>query len=300
MTGPVSDQPGGEAVPAPSDAPPSAGARLRAIREAAQLSVDDVAHQLKLARRQVLAIENDDLDALPGPTFVRGFIRNYARLLRIDAAPLLEASNVIVSSAAPIQQLAPTMGELPLETGSGPAWTRWLIPSGLALVLIAGIAYYEFTVVPTPGKKARKESAEAVVAPPATSPEPVAQPASASATDPSPSSEPVANTPPQAAPQPAPATQAAASEPKAAAGTGRLDLQFAGPSWVEVRDARGEILLARTLSATSKQTLTGKLPLSLRIGNASVVRLQFDGRPVDLAPFTRLEIARLTLPPQRP
>ena len=54
----------------------TAGAQLRAYREAAQLTVDDVAHHLKLARRQVLAIENDELDALPGPTFVRGFIRN--------------------------------------------------------------------------------------------------------------------------------------------------------------------------------------------------------------------------------
>ena len=292
----MSDQPGGQPVSAPFDAPPSAGAQLRAAREAAQLTVDDVAHQLKLARRQVLAIENDDIDALPGPTFIRGFIRNYARLLRIDAAPLLEASNLIAPTTAPIQQLAPTMGELPLETGSGLAWTRWLIPSGLVLVLIAGIAYYEFSGVSTPGKKARKETAEAVVAPPATSPEPVAQPASTSATDPSPSSEPAANTPPQAAPVP----QAATSEQNAAAATGRLDFEFAGPSWVEVRDGRGEILLSRTLSAKGRQTLTGTLPLSLRIGNASVVRLQFDGSPVDLAPYTRLEIARLTLPLQRP
>ena len=69
--------------------PVSPGAQLRAYREAAQLTVDDVAHHLKLARRQVLAIENDEVDALPGPTFVRGFIRNYARLLRVDPVPLL-------------------------------------------------------------------------------------------------------------------------------------------------------------------------------------------------------------------
>lgn len=290
MTSPVSDQPGGQPVSAPFAAPLSAGAQLRAAREAAQLTVDDVAQQLKLARRQVLAIENDEFAALPGPTFVRGFIRNYARLLRIDAAPLLEAGNLIAPATAPIQQLAPTIGELPLETGSGLAWTRWLIPSGLVLVLIAGIAYYEFSGVSTPGKKARKETAEVALAPPATSSEPAAQPAITPATEPSAPSEPVANTPPQAA----------TSEQNAATATGRLDLEFAGPSWVEVRDARGEILLSRTLSATGRQTLTGTLPLSVRIGNASVVRLRFDGSPVDLALYTRREIARLTLPLQRP
>src|SRR5258706_15480936 len=106
--------------------PTSAGAQLRAYRENAQLTVDDVAHHLKLARRQVLAIENDDLDALPGPTFVRGFIRNYARLLRVDATPLLEAGNLIAPRAAPMEQIAPTMGELPHDSVSSASWTRWL------------------------------------------------------------------------------------------------------------------------------------------------------------------------------
>lgn len=308
MNNAVSDQP----VSAPPENPTSAGAQLRTLREAAQLTVDDVAHQLKLARRQVIAIENDDFDALPGPTFVRGFIRNYARLLRVDADPLLHAGNLISPNTAPIQQIAPTMGELPVDTGSGPGWTRWVIPSALALVLIAGIAYYELTVAPGSGKKARKEAPEAVVAPPTTASEPIIQPATTPATEPSGSApaEPAASTT-QAAPaaqarqpvslmqassgsQASPATQAVAAD------TGRLDLEFAGPSWVEVRDARGEILLSRTMSAGERQTLTGKLPLALRLGNASVARLQFDGKPVDLAPHTRAEIARLNLPLQRP
>ena len=63
------------------DAAPSAGARLRAAREAAGLSIDAVAQQLKLAPRQVRALEDDDFAQLPGRTFVRGFMRNYARLV---------------------------------------------------------------------------------------------------------------------------------------------------------------------------------------------------------------------------
>lgn len=317
MTGPVFEQPGVQPAPGAIDDAPSAGAQLRALREAAQLTLDDVAHQLKLARRQVVAIENDDLDALPGPTFVRGFIRNYARLLRVDAEALLQASNLVAPAAtAPIQQLAPTMGELPLANGGGPAWVRWLIPVALILVLIAGVAYYEFTVVPASGKKARKETSGAVIAPPATSPEDAPPPGSAAATEPA--SLPPVEPPPSVAPQAAPAAQAApatppvtatqanppSTAPAAAAGqsvaSGRLDFEFAGPSWVEVRDARGEVLLQRELAAGDRRTLTGMLPLTLRIGNASVVRLQFDGNPIDLVPHTRAEIARLTLAAPRP
>src|SRR5579862_4584746 len=85
----------------------SIGAHLRALREHAQLSLDDVATQLKLSRRQVMAIESDSFDALPGPTFIRGFIRDYARLLRVDGDELLAAGNLIAphTAAAPIEQL---------------------------------------------------------------------------------------------------------------------------------------------------------------------------------------------------
>ena len=110
----------------------------------------------------------------------------------------------------------------------------------------------------------------------------------------------VSQSPPFAQGTTSPTQSAGADTSGAAAGFGQLDLEFAGPSWVEVRDARGEVLMQRTHAANERQTLKGKLPLSLRIGNASVVRLQFDGKPVDLAPHTRAEIARLTLPLQRP
>ena len=64
--------------------PASAGALLRAAREGAGMTIDAVAQQLKLAPRQVRAIEEGDFSHLPGRTFVRGFIRNYARLVRLD------------------------------------------------------------------------------------------------------------------------------------------------------------------------------------------------------------------------
>jgi cytoskeleton protein RodZ len=279
----------------------SAGAQLRAYRENAQLTIDDVAHQLKLARRQVIAIENDELDALPGPTFVRGFIRNYARLLRVDAGPLLEASNLTPPASAQIDRIAPTMGELPADNASSVSWTRWFIPAGLVLVLVAGIAFYEFGDVSSGTRKARKESSEAVVATPTTGPDAAAnapsgnEPAQGTAPGAAGSDATVAaGTPGDAKAAASPAVQA--PQQSAAGEAGRVDLMFSGPSWVEIRDGRGEILVSRTLAGNSPQSFSGVLPLSLKIGHASIVRLQFNGTPVDLAPWTQREIARLTLP----
>jgi cytoskeletal protein RodZ len=67
----------------------SPGAQLATARNALGWTVEQVASQLKLAKRQIVAIEADDLASLPEPAVVRGFIRAYAKLLKLDAAPLL-------------------------------------------------------------------------------------------------------------------------------------------------------------------------------------------------------------------
>src|SRR3981081_2745226 len=74
----------------PVVAPAGPGARLRAAREAAGLSLDQVAQQLKLAPRQGKALEDESSGGRPGRTLSRGFVRNYARLLHLDAQDLLE------------------------------------------------------------------------------------------------------------------------------------------------------------------------------------------------------------------
>src|SRR5574343_1210023 len=65
------------------------GELLRQAREARGLKVEEIAQTLKLGVRQIEAIEADRWERLPGATIVRGFVRNYARLVQIDAAPLM-------------------------------------------------------------------------------------------------------------------------------------------------------------------------------------------------------------------
>ena len=85
------DHPIHQPVDSGATASPHMGGRLAAAREQAGLSVEEVAGKLRLSPRQVEALEAGDAEALPGAMFVRGFMRNYARLLGIDPEPLLEA-----------------------------------------------------------------------------------------------------------------------------------------------------------------------------------------------------------------
>lgn len=68
----------------------NAGATLRAAREAQGLTVADIAERIKFSVRQVEALESDDQTHLPQGTFLRGFIRSYARVLQLDESTVLE------------------------------------------------------------------------------------------------------------------------------------------------------------------------------------------------------------------
>jgi cytoskeleton protein RodZ len=134
----------------PSTVVPSTGMRLRAARESAGLSVEDVASKLKLSVRQVNAIEIEDWDALPERTFTRGFVRGYARLVGIDESTL----QINTPHPTPEIVLPPTprgIGEISHDGGSSRnAVPRWLIPGVLVTLLTAGIAWFVWHDMPMP------------------------------------------------------------------------------------------------------------------------------------------------------
>ena len=67
------------------------GQRLREAREAAQLSLGEVASRMRLEPHVLERLENDQYERLHGPTFVRGYLSGYARLLDLPEGPILEA-----------------------------------------------------------------------------------------------------------------------------------------------------------------------------------------------------------------
>lgn len=67
----------------------SPGHLLRERREERGLAVHEVAASLNLTEQIILALESDDHAGLPGPTFIKGYLRSYARLLGLDAEDLV-------------------------------------------------------------------------------------------------------------------------------------------------------------------------------------------------------------------
>lgn len=296
--------------------PPTVGEELRAAREGSGLSIDDVAQQLKLAPRQVRALEEDDYAKLPGRTFVRGFVRNYARAFGLDAEdlvarlpggePSLERPTITPSG--------PPMGSLPAPVRRN--WARWAIP--LLLVAIVGAAgLYEMRrpQSDTPRTAAPDRAAPSTVVPapsaggPTVLPNPLAAdaPSAAGPASPPPAGADGTSTPATSAPEAGAGTTPASSAPAATtpappasgaaanAGEPLLVLSFRRSAWVQVKDRNGNVLLAQNAPAGSTQAIAGPLPLDLVVGNASDVTATFRGQPVDLSPFVRGNVARLSL-----
>ncbi|MDO8466149.1 MAG: DUF4115 domain-containing protein [Gallionella sp.] len=129
-----------------SDAIPevSLGKMLREARERGGLSVQDVVNQIKFAPHQIEALEADDFQHLPEMTFVRGFVRSYAKILDMDAQPLLALLPQTNASPMP---LVPISVEVPFPDAHSPNWQNliWLGVTLLLAVLVVAFAVWHYT-----------------------------------------------------------------------------------------------------------------------------------------------------------
>jgi cytoskeleton protein RodZ len=272
-----------------------AGAQLKAAREAAGLSLDQVAQQLKLAPRQVRALEEENFGMLPGRTFTRGFMRNYARLLNLDpdllVAHLPDAAHAPSLESPPLHSTGTTMAELPTAHARAPSFGRWLIPLVLVASIVAAAGYEWYRGRPSGVASPPRSTETAPPAAPNTSTTPLPNPVAPDSGAPAPAAPPATSgqSAPDGTAQPASAPQAAG------AADAVLVVRYEGPSWTEIRDSAGRMLISRLVDADSVEPFDGAPPFSIVIGNARAVTLVYRGQPVDLAPYTRLNVARLVL-----
>jgi cytoskeleton protein RodZ len=80
----------------------------------------------------------------------------------------------------------------------------------------------------------------------------------------------------------------AASAPPA----GLVVFRTRGPSWVEVVDARGQTVMRRLMERGEAASATGPLPLMVTVGSVGATDVQVRGRPFDLGPVSRDNVAR--------
>ncbi|MFJ4494936.1 RodZ domain-containing protein [Pseudomonas atacamensis] len=155
------------------------------------------------------------------------------------------------------------------------------------------------TSLALPQSETSAESTGAESAAPATEPAAPAVAPSAPAQTPAPvvaaPATPAPNVP--AAPAPtAPVAQAPSAEAAApVAGEGQVQLQFTGDCWAQVTDGRGKVIFSGLKHKGDSVNVSGKPPLAVRLGVARAAQVSYNGQPVDIAPFTSGETARLKL-----
>lgn len=275
---------------------PSAGKVLAEARERLGLSVAEVARQLRLAPRQIEALEADDHASLPGKTFLRGFLRNYARLVHLDPEPLLalcqpeppQAQSIAVPTSR--IEFGGKRRLMPFGDHSGKPGTKYAAIIGVA-VLVLSWGMYEFLQgQPSPQDVPAKSAGEATMVltlPQAEAPVQAAPVTNQAESAPAPAAAPVA---PATADAPVPPVP-----PMAEVGGQRLLFVFDGDAWVEVKDRSGKVIFYQLNPKGSQQSVRGNPPFSLVIGNAAHVRLTYNDKPVDLAPHTKVDVARLII-----
>jgi cytoskeleton protein RodZ len=259
----------------------SAGQWLAKARKERSLEIADVAAKLRLAPRQIEAIEADDYQRLPGRAIVRGFVRNYARLLQLDAGQVVEAFERTAPSGAEVRISLPHQNVQFSEVDSGHRnrSTLWLT-LGLAILIAVGFLAWWMEL-----RLAAPKSAAVVLAPATSSNTPMET--SPILAEPS-VSESASNTgSPSAPPSVAPVPANVANH--------LVHLVFEGEAWVEVRDAGGKIVWQKTNPAGSEHDITAPLPLSFVIGNPAQVKMTYNGDPFDLAAHMQGSTARFKL-----
>jgi cytoskeleton protein RodZ len=255
------------------------GAVLRRAREARGQSIADAVQVIRFSAHQIEALERDDYASLPGATSVRGLVRNYARFLKIDPAPLLTQLDPAVPVTETDVRPPTNMGGAEQPTIVERVSPRFIV-AGLALLLLALLGYWLATMPGDGGLSSflRGVSDRSAVvgqgSVSASSIIPVVQPAPAV----------IAESPPVAA------GEMSGTHPFAG-----LRVEFDDRSWVEIRDATQKIVFVGEYPAGTRQNVEGKAPFQIWIGRASAVRVFVGERSIDLKPHTREEVARFSL-----
>jgi cytoskeleton protein RodZ len=296
----------------------SPGAQLAACRQERGWTVEQVASQLNLAPRQIAALESDDYSALPGMAIVRGFIRAYAKLLKIDPSPMLAALGgetvFLGDSIAPRKTLSTPFAaaRLPTMTERSGLSSKWLFL--VLLLLLAGVvlwATHQSSEIAELSQSAssRVESGLAYLShsAPSEQKKPEIDPAPAPAPAPP---APVngggaaADMPQPESPVPSTSVEPAASgleaspvaESAAPAGKNALELKINSDSWVEVRRvSNNSIVISRIAKAGTTESVDVDEPVSVVIGNAAGVDASFRGAPLELKSSANNNVARLNL-----
>jgi len=307
---------------------PEFGRYLRTYRRSKGISLEEVSQRTKINLAMLRHLENDNLEALPAPAFVKGFIRAYGQVVGVDVQEAIKRYENLLA----MQSKHSEAEIVPPVTAAYP-WRRYVF-LGLGLVLLLGAIFYltayfnrSASTPPQGGETSTRNGATAAPAddlksdqslevPPAQEqPEQDAAPAAASAESPqdesvqeepvpldvqddakemsstSPSSPDSTVTPP--APEAA-SSQAPETEVSDAVDALVLEVEAVELTWFKVQ-IDNDTVREVTIEANDRVVFTAREQFDLIIGNAGGVELQLNGRPIPV-PGKSGQVVTMRLP----
>lgn len=306
---------------------PCPGKRLQMAREAKGMDLVQAAEQLHLSRAMVNALEAEDYDRLPARVFVRGYYKNYARLVEVPEELILQefedrCPDKECRAAPPV-----TARRAKPEVHSSHRLVRlvtWLvIITMVAMLVVWSQGYFNWTQAPLAPEQARadkeqdasavadiaeesnaatEEMVEDVIPPmleplpqPATEPAPAPQTVDGSSAV-APDSAVAPEAEPQLKPEPEPVLPPVVAEISVPVKP-ELTVMFSGDCWVDIRDSTRQFKLFGKMSNGDMRKLGGEPPYSMVFGNYPVAKLLVDGKPYDLGAHANGNTAKFTFDP---
>jgi cytoskeleton protein RodZ len=279
----------------------TAGQILQDARIASGISVQEVSNNIHLKLSVINNIEQSVCDKHISPTFMRGYIRCYARFLKISEDEVIAAydcQNVVCEQQAELQSFS-RRTKLEAHDNRLMLVSYGIIGFMLIVFLIWGLRGDDVdVVVPEPIATQVAVAPDAVMTseestPTLVTPEQVV-------IEPTSVTETLAVKPEQ----PLVVTQPAVASPvitntvnnNPAIVTQSLVLTFAGDCWIQVKDSSGKTLSTGVRKAGQTIELQGLAPLSIKLGAPEQVTLSYAGEPVDLSTFKQGRLAKFKLP----
>lgn len=285
----------------------SFGQRLASARRALNLTQEQVAADLRLNVRLIKALEEENYSVLPTQMYIAGYLRNYARLLKIPVEPLLNALNMVQLESPPL-----------ISDVSRPRKRSYsslivkLFGLALLVVVLAGLVSWiqtlDFSLFTSKYSDTEQLEQSNPTGPTALSiplPEIVTDDPAVTGNG---TPESVSDTEIQLeAPLPAvkeePPVEVVAPEkvkvpvvqPEIVKAGVELVLSFSSDSWVEVKDSTGEKLLYDLYRKGQSKQITGSPPFNVFLGNAAGVTVEYNGQVYDATAHVSGNIARFDI-----
>jgi cytoskeleton protein RodZ len=284
----------------------SPGKLLVWARERAGLTQEQVAKELYMTLTKVRALESDDFRHMGSDTFTRGYLRAYANLVKLDVVQVLAAYDRHAQKHGLVEQVLPRR----VESANKPLWQFiTLVLLALLILWLVSIWFFDNRQQPTYDRPmAVVPPVETALSVQSLNESSVSQASISSAalmqetqldegvqsvsrmSDGSLSSaqnSSVSGVIQSAATSWSMSSVAHSALPVQQTNTNHLDsisFSFTEECWLEVSDARGDVLVADLQSAGSSLQLQGTAPFDVKLGNSPAVKIELNGDQIAIVP----------------